>query len=137
MARCELQGFDDLMKCLDGVAENIDSVVEEALIEGGNVLRDNARSEVIRAANRKYATGELASSIIPTVPKKNSYGHFVAVRPVGTDSKGVRNGEKWGYLENGIPGKQEAHHFEDAATSRSEAECARIAQEVFDKYVKL
>lgn len=137
MARCRLEGLDDLIDCFKDLIDDLDTVAEEALFEGGNVLRDNAKSGIRDAANRGYATGELESSIIPTTPEKNDRGHFVAVRPVGQNSRGIRNGEIWGYLEHGVPGEQEAHHFIDDALNKSESECAEIAQEVLDKHVKL
>ena len=143
MARCRVEGLNDLIDCLEDMIDNIDNAVEEALFEGGNILRDNVKSEIRSVANRtdtkgkKYSTGELAASVVPTTPAKNGYGNFVAVRPVGMDSKGVRNGEKWGYLEHGVPGGQDAHHFIDSALSKSEAKCAEIAQEILNKHVKL
>ena len=100
-------------------------------------LQKNIREEITSAADRGYATGELASSVIPDTPEKNAFGHYVSVRPVGIDSKGVRNGEKWGYLENGNGGNQKPHPFEDKATKRSETECTEKMQEVFNRHINI
>lgn len=137
MAKCRVEGLDDLIDCFEDLIDDIDSVAEEALFEGGNVLKNNVKAGIRSAANRDFATGQLEASIVPTVPQKNSYGHFVAVRPVGQNSRGIRNGEIWGYLEHGVPGKQDAHQFIDSALSKSEGKCAEIAQEIFDKHVKI
>lgn len=137
MAKCRIEGIDDLVDSLNDVLDNIDEIVDEALFKGGNELRDNVRAKVKNAANRGYATGGLESSIIPTKPIKNDRGRFVAVRPVGQNSQGVRYGEIWGYLEHGVPDKQEAHPFIEDAVNASEERCAEIAQEVFNKHINL
>ena len=136
MAKFRVEGLDDLIDSFKELADDVDEIAKEALFEGGNILKNNLKSGIHDAASRGYATGELESSIVPTVPSKNDRGYFVAVRPVGQNSRGIRNGEIWGYLEHGVPGKQEAHHFIDSALNESESECAEIAQEVFDKHVK-
>ena len=136
MAQCRINGVDDLLQVLEDVSDT-DSITEEMLVEGSQVLQKNIREEIEDAANRGYATGELASSVIPDTPEKNAFGHYVSVRPVGIDSKGVRNGEKWGYLENGNGGNQKPHPFEENAVRRSETECAEKMQEVFNKHVKI
>ena len=135
MAKCEIKGFDDLLDGLKNL-ENADEIAEEILFEGGNILRDDMRDAVRSAANRGYATGELAASIIPTAPMKNAMGHFVAVRPVGTDSKGVRNGEKLTYLEHGTSRQQKRSELGKVA-EKAEPKIAEKAQEIFDKHVKL
>lgn len=136
MARCRIEGLDDLIRALED-AEDVDQIAEEMLAEGANTLQENIKSEIMGAADRGYATGELASSVIPDAPRKNGYGHYVEVRPVGMDSKGVRNGEKWGYLEHGNGGSQKPHPFVDKAVTRSETECAEAMQEAYDRHMKL
>ena len=136
MARIEVEGIDELVAALEK-AGKADDIVPQMLVEGGSTLQKNIREEITAAANRGYATGELAKSVIPTPPEKNGFGHYVFVRPVGTDSKGVRNGVKWGYLENGNGGSQKPHPFEDKATKKSETECAERMQQVYDRYGNL
>ena len=136
MAKCRVESMDDLLQTLENAAD-VDSISEEMLTEGAQVLQKNIREEITSAADRGYATGELASSVIPDTPEKNAFGHYVSVRPVGIDSKGVRNGEKWGYLENGNGGNQKPHPFEDRATKRSETECTEKMQEVFNRHINI
>ena len=119
--------MDDLLQTLENAAD-VDSISEEMLTEGAQVLQKNIREEITSAADRGYATGELASSVIPDTPEKNAFGHYVSVRPVGIDSKGVRNG-------NG--GNQKPHPFEDRATKRSETECTEKMQEVFNRHINI
>ena len=94
MARIRMEGLDELIRALED-AENIDEIAEEMLVEGGHTLQVNVRSEIMGAADRGYATGQLMNSVIPSVPRKNAYGYYVEVIPTGPDSRGVRNGAKW------------------------------------------
>lgn len=136
MAKCRIDSIDDLLRTMEDLAD-IDQIADEMLTEGAQILQRNIREEITDAANRGYATGELASSVIPDTPDKNAFGHYVRVRPVGIDSKGVRNGEKWGYLENGNGGSQEPHPFEEKAVQQSEAGCAEKMQEVLNKHINI
>lgn len=132
MAKVDITGFDDLLKVLDDMSD-IETIAKEALKESGKVLEKKMKSEIKKAANRGYAKGDLASSISPTTPTKSGDGYYVAVRPVGTDSKGVRNGEKLQYLEHGTS-KQQARPILQKVSSQSEKECVEKAQEVINKY---
>ena len=130
MASCRVEGLDDVIRALDKLGRDADKIAQEALLEGGQVLTNNTRSAIHAAANKGYATGALAASTIPTAPTKNSWGWFVAVRPVGTDSKGVRNGLKWGVL-NSKTG------FKDSAVAASESQCKAIAERVLEEHAKI
>lgn len=132
-----VEGFEDTLRMFDSCIDNTDKAIKEALILGGQELNRNTREAVHEAANAGYATGELEKSITPTKPIKNNYGQFVAVRPTGTDSKGVRNGAKWGYLQfgNGRPNSRK-HDFKSKAIKASEKKCIEIAQETLNKYMK-
>ena len=133
--KCRVEGLDELEKKLSKLIGNTDNLVREALFEGGEVLKSNTKAAVRKAANRGYSTGSLESSIVCNEPTKNAYGYFVAVHPVGTDSKGVREGEKWGYLLNGNGKGSEKRDFKTEAIEASEKKCAEIAQRIFDDYV--
>lgn len=129
MAKCRVEGLDEVVKKLEKLGRDADKIAQEALLEGGQVLTQNTRAAISSAANKGYATGALSSSTIPTAPTKNSWGWFVAVRPVGSDSKGVRNGLKWGVLNSKT-------HFKDSAVSASEGKCKAIAERVLDEHTK-
>ena len=84
---------------LGSLEQDIDRIADDCLNEASPTLKDSLSSTIrSKVAN---GTGELAGSIAATKAKKNAYGHFVAVRPVGSGSNGVRNGEKLAYLEYG------------------------------------
>lgn len=137
MARCKVTGLNELADMFEKQLKDTEDIVNEILFECGNILRDEMKSTVRSSADRGYATGNLENSIIPTKPIKNGSGHFVAVRPVGTDSKGVRNGEKLQYLEHGTKKGQVARSDLSQVGDKAELKCADKAQEIFDKHVKL
>lgn len=110
---------------------------EVPMIKVKTVKEKNGKGTPLQTVIQYWTTGELASSVIPDTPEKNAFGHYVSVRPVGIDSKGVRNGEKWEYLENGNGGNQKPHPFEDRATKRSETECTEKMQEVFNRHINI
>lgn len=135
--KMEAVGFMDLIRKFDGEVQDMERTVKLALQEGGEVLTDVTKEEVKRAANRGYATGELARSIAPTSAQKNRWGYFVAVRPTGVDPRGTRNGAKWGYLKYGNGRGSAPRDFEEKAIQRSEKEIVKVAQDVFERRSKL
>lgn len=135
MAKCKLEGFDGLVESLDKLAANTGEIVEEAINAATPTLKEALIECIEDAANRGYATGELAQSIEATEAKQNAYGYFAAVRPVGKDSKGVRNGEKLAYLEYGTS-KQEAHPVMARALNRAGEKCEKIMQDKVEKAVQ-
>ena len=137
MARCRVEGLDDVTMILEKLARDADKIAKLALIEGGRVLKANTSVAIISAATRGYATGELAGSLELTAPEKNAYGWFVVVRPTGTDSKGVRNGAKWGYLQHGNGKGSTKHDFKSAAVAASEGPCKAIAERVLEEHAKI
>lgn len=135
MAKCSIKGLDELDRLFTNL-EKIDEIAEEIVQEGGTILEKALKSEIGKAANRGYATGELERSIVATPPMKNHWGHYAVARPVGTDSKGVRNGEKWGYLEHGVKKGQQAHPFIGKAVNTAELKGSAKAQEIINKYTE-
>lgn len=137
MTSMRVEGFDDALRMFDRLIDNTDKAITEALTLGGQELTKNTRAAIHSAVNPRTSTGQLERSVMPTKPKFNNYGAFVAVRPTGTDSKGTRNGEKWGYLlhGNGRPGAKK-HDFKTEAIEASEKKCAQIAQDTLNKYMK-
>lgn len=135
--RTEVMGFDSLVRKFSSEISDMDKTIKMALGEGGEILTRQTKDEIRRAANRGYATGELARSVSPTVPRKNSWGYFVAVRPTGSDPRGIRNGEKWGYLQHGNGRGSEPRDFQGKAVRNSEKEIAKRAQSVFERRSRL
>lgn len=114
--------------------ENPDEIAAKAVDAATPVLAGTVK-DLIKATTSADSTGELAESIKPTEARMNGYGCFAAVRPVGTDSKGVRNAEKMGYKEYGTS-KQPAKPVLKKAVKKSEKECLEIMQKAFEEVTK-
>jgi len=82
---------------------------------------------------------ELVSSIKETAPKENKNGWFISVRPVGTDSDGVRNMEKMAHLEFGYNSKLGKHisakPILTKALNEARDEVTEKMQELFNEVV--
>lgn len=132
MARFEMSGMDDLMKQMEQLAD-LEEVAPKMIDAATPTIKENLSKNIRTAANRGYATGELAESIQATKAKQNAYGYFAAVRPTGADKKGTRNGEKLAYLEYGVSGKQEPHPVMAKTINESEEVAISKMQEVFNR----
>lgn len=138
MAKLDLSGLkelDDFMEGLSELASDIDEVAKDCIDAASPTLANALKSNISAAANRGYSTGELERSITPTKAKTNAYGNFAAVRPVGSDKNGMRNGEKLAYLEYGTS-KQEAHPVIAKSIAQAEPQAKEIIQERFNEHVK-
>jgi len=140
MANVTLEGFDELIRSLEGFTNNLDSIADEALNEAAPILEGSFRSKVASVTNRvdpkgrPYSTGALAGSIQATPAKKNGLGHFIAVRPTGSDARGMGNSQKMSWLENGTS-KQAARPVRQAAVSAVEDQCVEVCKGVIEKYL--
>lgn len=128
MGKFELHGIDDFMEELSDL--DIDRIAPVMLEEAVPILE----KEVRQAAGRHKDSGAMAESIKATKAGKNSYGHYICVRPTGVDSKGVRNMEKMAYLEYGTS-TQEATPVLSPAVRKAEEPVINKLQEVFDREV--
>lgn len=133
MARFEMNGMDELINQLENMADLSETALK--MIDAATpTIEKNLAKNIHAAANRGYATGELEKSVHSTKAKQNNYGYFAAVGVIGTDSKGVRNGEKLAYLEYGTT-TQDAHPVMAKTVNESEKECIEKMQEVFEQEV--
>lgn len=122
--------FDIVLKELDRSAD-VDSWGPKALEEASVILVQNIK----RRASMHDRTGDqFSSSIKPTKPKKNRWGHFIVIRPTGKDKKGVRNMEKLVYMEYGTS-KQSPTPVITPALNDSESAVNAKLQEVFEREV--
>ncbi len=112
-----------------------EDIAKQAIDAATPILVDSLKSEIEKAANKGYATGTLKNSIKATKATVNKQGCFAAVRPTGVDEKGVRNGEKFGYLENGTS-KQMAKPVLRKAIKKSEKACLEAMQKKYDEVTK-
>lgn len=127
----EVMGFDELAKELDQLGK-IDEYAPEILQAAAPVLEKSLKAEVQKAANRGYASGDLAGSIKACKPGKNEQGHYVVVTAKGKDRKGTRNNEKLAYLNYGTT-KQQARPVIARSVKSAEAECTEVIQEKFNE----
>lgn len=130
----QTMGFDDLEKELDKVAD-ADMIACKAIDAAAPTLEKTLENEIKSVTTQEYSTGDLAKSIKATKAKVNRYGCFAAVKPTGTDSKGVRNGEKMAYMEYGTS-KQEPKPVLRKVINKSEKECLDIMQRKYDEVTK-
>lgn len=138
MAKFEFAGLDMMVEELERIGK-IDKLAPKMIEAATPILVENLKNNVRTAAGNGYATGELVASIGATDTEKNSYGYFSAVRPVGKDSKGMRNGEKMAYLEYGTSRNGKQHQPPRPVLTRtlheSEDAVLKRMQEVFDAEV--
>lgn len=133
MARFEMDGMDELMEELEAMAD-LSEIAPKMINAATPTVVENLSKNIHSAADRGYATGELESAVHATKAKQNNYGYFAAVGVTGTDSKGMRNGEKMAYLEYGTS-KQEAHPVMAKTVNESEDTCIEKMQEIFNREV--
>ena len=134
MAKLDVQGFDGVFDYLDTLEAGIGEAANKALNNAAPEMAESLKHGIRQAAKKGYATGALENSIVPTKAKKNRYGRFVAVRAVGTDDRGTRNGEKLAYMEYGTS-RQGRSPVLDDAVKRAEAGCMEKIQDTIDKYI--
>lgn len=129
-------GFDELQKQLNGMLD-ADQIADEMLKSAAPILVDALKNNISKAANRGYATGKLKNSITANKPGKNAKGHYISVTPKGKDEKSVRNGEKLGYLNYGVHGKQTAHPVIGPAVHTAREKCMEAMQKKFEEVTKI
>ena len=132
MANCTITGFDELEKILRKLSEP-EKMAIKAVDAASPVLVSALKSAI---DSTTHGTGELSASIEATNAMQNELGVFSAVRPTGTDSKGVRNGAKLAYLEYGV----KSHHqpprpVREAAVAAAEGACMSIIEGVIEQEV--
>lgn len=98
MARAEAIGFEDLNAMLTRMA-NCSEVCLRAVQEATPVVEQAMKQATASAIHN--GTGALVASLQATQAKKNRWGTFSVVRPVGVDKNGERMGARFAYLEYG------------------------------------
>jgi len=131
MAKFDFEISSDFIKQL-GKLEDVERVAPMMINEAIPFLEQNVKSEV----EKHKHTGDMYKSIKATKAKMTKKGGFyAAVRPTGSDSKGVRNMEKLAYLEFGTS-KQSPTPVLTKAIKDSQEPVMRKMQEVFEREVK-
>ena len=83
MANFTINGFDDIDKLFHDLSNNVDGIAIEAVNEAAPILENSLRSAISTAASKGYSAGELAASVGILPAKKNEYGVFSVVKPIG------------------------------------------------------
>lgn len=136
MANCSITGFNELEKMLKKL-EQPEKMAIKAVDAASPVLVKAMQSSIEAATGSSgRSRGTLAGSISATSARQNEMGVFSAVRPTGTDSKGVRNGAKLAYLEYGVKShNQPPRPVRANAVAMAENECLRIIQDIIEQEV--
>lgn len=107
LMRVDVSGLDEVLASLKEATKksNMVDACIKAVDKAAPILKKNLKTEIHEAANRGYATGPLEGSLEGSIEirkaEENEYGVFSVVGPLGKDNKGVENGDKLLYLENG------------------------------------
>jgi len=136
--RMELSGWDDLVKYLDKLSRKpyLDGVTKKAVDAAKETVADSMRSAIGASEYGPRSTGSVASSVVATYAKVNSYGTYSVAMPTGHDSQGKRNGEKAAYLEYGSP-TMAARPWRKRAVAGAEKKCIEIMKQVLDSEMQL
>lgn len=108
MAKFSVDGLDGLLGDLTSLAYATDSLVEEALNAGADVLVRAQQAEIKSQWSGPYSEGISAKCIKKGKVTKTKDGHKILVSPKGTRRRGkqtVRNGEIAFLNEYGSSGK--------------------------------
>lgn len=130
MANFHLEGIDGLVQQLENLAD-LSELAPKMIDAAKPTVAESLKKNIRIAADRGYATGELAESVTATKTRLNNYGYFASVLVSGTDTKGVRNGEKLAYLEYGTS-TQTAHPVMQKTVNESEQGAIQKMQDVFN-----
>ena len=128
MASFHVDFPDDLVRQIERLA-NSDEIQERMLKEASPIMEESLKTEL----EKHKDSGKLVTSI-KTKIKKNHIGWFAVSRPMGRDSKGVRNMAKLMYIEWGTR-KQPARPLVSRAVKNVESKVIAKMQEVFDDYI--
>lgn len=135
MAHINFTGFDELDKVMKNLAEP-EKMAIKAVDAAAPVLEKALSAAIASAADRGYATGNLASSVETTKAQENNLGVFAVAKPEGLNRKGLRNVEEMAYLEYGVRSRNQAPRpVRDRAASAAESACVSAMEAVINEEV--
>ena len=133
MARAEVIGFDNLELTLKAMA-NCEKDCLRA-VQGATPVVESAMRQAT-ASSIKSGTA-LVSSLQATPAKKNRWGSYSVVRPVGVDKNGTRLGAVFAYMEYGVPSRGiPAHNIRAKAKHMAEARVQAIFERTLSEAFK-
>lgn len=138
MARAKISGFDDVDKLFEEL-DNPQYFATKALEAAAPILVEETEKAIRSVTNKGYATGKLARSFVASKPKKNQYGNYVVVKPVGSDDKGHSYAARAAWLEYGttLNGRQknEPAPWRQKAVNAAESRCPEAMEKVISDEV--
>lgn len=142
MAKMEVRGADLLIEDLAELAALPDSVIEDMLNAGADVLVSAQRAEIKRQWSGKYSMGISAKSVKKGEVKKmkNGLGRVISIYPQGTRKRGkkrIRNGEiafinEYGADHTHYPHGRPAIH---TANAKAEKQAVEAGEKVYHAYL--
>lgn len=141
MAHVEVDGLDALIRDLDALANLPDSVVDDMLHAGADVLVEAQRGEISKTWRGEYSLGVSAKSVKKGEISKNWRGRSIVVYPQGTRKRGkesVRNAEiafinEYGAPKRGIAARPAIFSANEKNADRSVEAGERVYHVYLDK----
>lgn len=138
--RMEVNGFEELLQALNKVTVSTKDACIRAVDKAAPILKETLSDEITKAANRGYATGELAGSVSAMKAKENELGVFSVVGVRGVDKNGVANEDKLLWLENGTMRSRgglmkRAGPVRRRAVNSAKAKCEAAMEQEISKFV--
>ena len=135
--KATINGFDDVDKMFAEL-DKPQYFATKALEAAAPYLVEESQKAIQRVTSSK-ATGKLARSFAATKPKKNAYGNYVVVKPVGTDPKGNSYAARAAWLEYGttLNGQKKNEHkpWRESAVNAAKEKCTAAMEKVISDEV--
>lgn len=146
MASFVFEGLDAYAKQLEQLGQKSQAVIKMAVYEGGKVVADETRRQLVRAANKGFATGDLQRSLFLAKMRNDNGYIYTQIGFAGKDRKGVPNSIKARVLDSGSShkgraknGHQRKTNFlkkaEKAAAPKAQAAMAAALDKAIEKMI--
>jgi uncharacterized protein YbaA (DUF1428 family) len=139
--KVDTSGLDEFVQAINKSNLSLTDAAIKAVDKAAPIVKESLSGEIKKAANRGYATGELADSVSAMSAKENEYGVFSVVGVRGTDKNGVSNEDKLLWLENGTNRSRgglmkRAGPIRTRAANAAKAKCEQIMQEAIEEAIE-
>ena len=104
MAMLGIDGFDGVERLFSDFSRYAEGITIKAVEKAAPILEEEAGKSLQESTGKgkkRYSTGKTTRSFSHTKVKTNKWGTFTAVRPIGSDKKGVPYSDKAKWLEYG------------------------------------
>lgn len=139
--KVDTSGLDEFVQAINKSKLSLTDAAIKAVDKAAPIVKESLSGEIKKAANRGYATGELAGSVSAMSAKENEYGVFSVVGVRGTDKNGVSNEDKLLWLENGTNRSRgglmkRAGPIRTRAVNAAKLKCEQIMQEAIEEAIE-